>query len=1039
MHVEYRVFGPLEVLIDGRHLDLGGHRQQIVLASLVLEAGRAVPVGRLMIAVYGDRPPTSARAQVQICVSGLRRLLAAPGRPQSIITRNQSYILDPAGCDIDLLTYERLLGKAREAAGAGRRDDAVTSYREALKLWRGGAALEGLDSALLRSVADRFAERRLTVNDDCIELELDLGRHRDVIAELTGLIAAHPLRERLRGQLMVALYRSGRQAEALDAYRMARQTLIDELGLEPCEWLQSLERSILTSDPALSAAGGSLATVIAAPADPEPADPSAVQPVPVASPAPAGPVLLPPTEDDLPAPISTAPCMLPTDIADFTGRKKQVGDIQRHLALAAENPGQLAVPVIAIVGKPGIGKTTLGVHVSRRLMPQYPDGQLFADLHGWASRLVSPMQILERFLRTLGVPGGSIPDGLEERAEMYRGLLSDRRVLVVLDNVGNEAQVLPLLPGSPRTAVIVTSRSRLGGLPGAIHIDIDVFDPQQSIELLSRIAGNGRVQAETKAAENLAELCGQLPLALRIAGARLSARPHWTVEQLAGRLENESRRLDELKHGAIGIRVSISMTYDNISADARRLFRLLAVMDWLVFSGWVSAALLDVPLDDAQDLLDDLADAQLVEITGTESGMHSQYRFHDLIRVFARERLAAEEPVADRNAALERVLGALLFLAEEAHRQLHGNENLQVHSQAERWKLPRHTAVQLIREPMNWFERERQSLVAAVRQAAKIGAVELCWDLAVTAVTVFESRVYLNDWRDTHQVALTAVRQAGDRHGQAVILYSIGSLAIVEKRFADARRSLDEAAELFHAVDDAQGSALVSRNIAYLERMDGNLVEAARRYERALVVLRNGGDLAAAAYVLHNMAQVELERGDTDSAKDLLPQALELSRRAGSRRIEAQVLHRLGDAHLQADEPEEAAAAFGEALAAVRDLGDPIGEAYALHGIAVAHLRGGDYTEAGTALHRAQSLASSTGERLVEARIAFSLGELALACGKPAQAVVHLHRALGLFRAIQTPVFEARVLEVLTEAYAAASGDQAAVDQAAAADEPRRR
>ncbi|GLW33563.1 AfsR/SARP family transcriptional regulator [Actinoplanes regularis] len=1039
MQVEYRVFGPLEVLIDGRHLELGGHRQQIVLASLLLEAGRAVPVGRLMAAVYGDHPPTSARVQVQICVSGLRRLLVVPGRPHCIITRNQSYVLDPVGCDIDLLTYERLLGEAREAAAAGRRDDAVTSYREALQLWRGGTALEGLDSTLLRSAADQLAEQRLTVYEDCIELELDLGRHRDVIAELTGLIAAHPLRERLRGQLMVALYRSGRQAEALDAYRMARQTLIDELGLEPCEWLQSLERSILTSDPALSLADDPFVTVVSR-AGPEPStDPSAAPPVPVTGPAStAGSSLFLPAENDLPALAAAAPCMLPTDIADFTGRQEEIDEIQLHLARAAENPGQLAVPVIAIVGKPGIGKTTLGVHVSRRLMPQYPGGQLFADLHGRASRLVSPMQILERFLRTLGVPGGSIPDGLEERAEMYRGLLSDRRVLVVLDNVGNEAQVLPLLPGNPRTAVIVTSRSRLGGLPGAIHVDVEVFDPRHSIELLSRIAGNGRVQAETEAAESLANLCGQLPLALRIAGARLSARPHWTVEQLARRLENESRRLDELKHGAMGIRVSISMTYDNISADARRLFRLLAVLDCLVFSGWVGAALLDVPLEDAQDLLDDLADAQLVEITGTESGMHSHYRFHDLIRVFARERLATEEPVADRNAALERALGALLFLAEEAHRRLHGDENLQVHSQAQRWELPRDTAQQLIREPMNWFEWERQSLVAAVRQAARIGAVQLCWDLAVTAVTIFESRVYLNDWRETHKVALTAVRQAGDRRGQAVILYSTGSLAIVEKRFADARQSLDEAAELFHAVDDAQGSALVSHNIAYLERMDGNLGEAARRYESALAVLRNGGDLAAAAYVLHNMAQVELERGDTDSAKDMLPQALELSRRAGSRRIEAQVLHRLGDAHLQADEPEEAAVAFGEALAAVHDLGDPIGEAYALHGIAVAHLRGGDYTEAGTALNRAQLLARSNGERLVEARIAFSLGELALACGKPTQAVMHLHRALGLFRGIQAPVFEARVLEMLTEAYAAAGGDQAVIDPVVTLDEAQR-
>lgn len=1019
--MEFRVLGPLEVVIDGKRLDLGGHRQQIVLASLVLEPGRVVSVGRLMTAIYGEQLPSSARVQVQICVSALRRLLAACGRPNAIVTRNQGYVLELIEADVDLQRYDRLLGEARIAGNAGRKDESVAHYREALRMWRGNA-LEGLDSGLLRMTADRFAERRLTVNEDCIEYELDLGRHRDVIAELAGLVTAHPLRERLRGQLMLALYRSGRQAEALDAYRVARRVLIDELGLEPSEWLQELERSILTSDSGLSVPPAPELIVSTAP--PAPAPVSAItavpQPVPVptvsTAPAPAGPV-----EAADPA-AAAVPRMLPTDIADFTGRVKQIDEIQVQLAKAAGNPMQLAVPVIVVAGKPGIGKTTLSVHVSHRLAARYPDGQLFADLHGPASRRVSPMQVLERFLRALGVHGASIPDGLEERAEMYRGLLSDRRVLVVLDNAGSEAHVLPLLPGNPRTAVIITSRSRLGGLPGAVHVEVDVFDSQQSIELLSRIAGSGRVQTETEAAADLADLCGQLPLALRIAGARLSARPHWTVEQLADRLENESRRLDELKHGVMGIRVSISLTYDNISEDARRLFRLLAVLDFPVFSGWVGAALLDQPLTDAQDLLDDLADAQLVEITSTEYGRHSQYRFHDLIRVFARERLAAEEALADRNAALERALGALLFLAEEAHRQLHGNDNLQVHSRAQRWPIPPGLVAKLVREPLTWFERERQALVAAVQQAAKVGFVELCWDLAVTAVTLFESRVYINDWRDTHKVALAAARQADDLRGQAVMLYSIGSLGIVEKRFGDARRNLEEAAELFHTVGNEQGVALVSRNIAYLERMDGNLAEAARRYEWALSVLRSGGDLAAAAYVLHSMAQVELERGDTDSAKRMLPQALELSRQAGSRRIEAQVLHRLGDAHLQAGEPAAAAAAFGEALAAVHDLGDPIGEAYALHGLGLAHLRGGDYTEAGTALTSAHLLANSNGERLVEARVAFSLGELALACGKPSQAVVHLHRALSLFRGIQAPLFESRVLTMLTEAYAAAGG-----------------
>lgn len=1016
--MELRVLGPLEVLTDGLRLDLGGQRQQIVLASLTLEPGRVVSVGRLMTAVYGERLPGSARAQVQICVSALRRLLAAHGRPDAIATRHQGYALEIPDDEVDLQRYDELVAAARAAGKSGSREEAIAAYRQALRMWR-GAALDGLDSALLQTVADRLAERRLTANEDCIEFELDLGRHRDLIAELTGLVAAHPLRERLRGQLMLALYRSGRQAEALESYRSARRALIDELGLEPSEWLQQLERSILSSDAELSV--------------PAPAEPVTVAPVAVDE--PLGTSLLPeavPTITAIPAvpagegaeTTGSVPKMLPTDIADFTGRAKQIDEIKAHLDLAADNPAQLAVPVVVLAGKPGIGKTTLCVHTAHLESWRYPDGQLFADLHGDASHRVGPMQILERFLRTLGVPGASVPDGLEERAEVYRALLSDRRVLVVLDNVASEAQVLPLMPGNPHTAVMVTSRRRLGGLPGAVHVEVDVFESEQSVELLSRIAGDRRVEAEAAAAADLAALCGQLPLALRIAGARLSARPHWTVEQLADRLENESRRLDELKHGALGIRVSISLTYDNLSDDARRLFRLLAVLDFPHFSGWVGAALMDVPLADAQDLLDDLVDAQLLEISGDEAGTCAQYRFHDLIRVFARERLATEDTVAERNASLGRVLGALLFLAEEAHRRLHGSENLQLHSDAPRWQLAERSVNRLIGDSMAWFERERRTLVAAVGQAAKLGLVSLCWDIAITAVTLFESRVYLNDWRDTHKVALAATRTGGDHRGQAVMLYSTGSLCIVEKKFDDARRHLEEAAELFQSLGDSQGAALVSRNIGYLDRMAGNLDEAARRYEMALEVLRSGGDLAAAAYVLHSMAQIELERGDADSAKGMLPQALALSRRVGSRRIEAQVLHRMGDAHLQAGEPAEAVAAFGEALAAVHDLGDPIGEAYALHGLGMAHLRGGDYTEAGSALSSAQRLATSNGERLIEARIESSLGELALALGKPPQAVVHLHRALGLFRGIQAPLFEAKVLAMLSEAYAAAGGTE---------------
>jgi DNA-binding SARP family transcriptional activator len=1043
--VEVRILGPLEVLVDGRRLDLGGHRQQIVLASLALEANRVVPVGRLMEAIYGDDLPSTSRAQVQICVSALRRLFNTHDHPDTIVTRSQGYLLRVAEGDLDLDRFAGLVEGGRRARTAQHFDEAVRHGRDALSLWR-GIALYGLESRLVQSAANRLDERRITLNEDCVELELDLGRHRDLIPELSDLVDQHPLRERLRGQLMLALYRSGRQAEALDVYRRARRTMIDELGLEPNQWLQQLEHAILTSDEDLDVAvlpvPVSLVPVSPAPVSPAPMLPVPVLPVPVLPvpvlPVPVSPaltvvaavedvplgVITPPAAAAPAEPVvpATVPCLLPTDIADFTGRAKQIDVIEQQLLMAAESPTQFAVPIVVAAGKPGIGKTTLAVHVSHRAAVRYPDGQLFADMHGRGPQRVGPMQVLERFLRTLGVPGTAMPDVLEERAELYRDLLSDRRMLIVLDNVAGESQVLPLLPGTPHSAVLVTSRSRLAGLPGAIHLDVDVFTEEHSLELLAHVAGPERIEQEPEAAAQLAYLCGNLPLALRIAGARLSARQHWTVEHLVERLDNEARRLDELKHSGMGIRASISLTYDSLTEESRRLFRRLAVLDVPSFSGWVSAALLDEPVMEAQDLLDDLAEAQLVECTSMGPGQVPQYRFHDLIRVFARERLAAEETVADRNAALGRVLGALLFLAEAAHCGLHGGAYFTLSSDAPRWPLPDRLTGQLVTHPLNWFERERHSLVAGVRQAAQAGFTELCWTLAHTAVTLFEPRIYLNDWRETHRIAFAASKSAGDERGQAAMLYSSGSLSLAEQRFDEARRDLESAGSMFRDLGDEQGLALVTRNIAFADRIRGDLPAATGRYEYALECFRRSGDLGAAAYVLHSLAQVHTERGDPHEALSILPEALAMSRSARSRRVEAQVLHRIGDTYLNTGDPLAAASAFAEALAVVQDIGDKVGEAYALHGLGVAHMNAGDLTASETALQSALGLASTAGERLIEARVSLALGELALERAVATQAVVHLHRALGLFRGIRAPKFEQRVLTKLTEAYVAAGG-----------------
>ncbi|MEU4832226.1 BTAD domain-containing putative transcriptional regulator [Streptosporangium sp. NPDC023615] len=1008
--MEYRILGPLEVVAGAQRLDLGAPRQQVVLSCLLLEANRMVTIGRLTEAIYGEDLPSTSRAQVQICISSLRRLFAANGGLDVIATHPQGYTLRIVEGQLDSQNFEGLLSQARQAREDHRAEEAVRLYRDALALWR-GPALDGQESRLVQAAVGRLTERRINANEDCVELELELGRHHELVGELSELVEEHPLRERLRGQLMLALYRSGRQAEALTVYRRARQTMIDELGIEPNESLQQLEYAILTSDESLES-----------PARQRQQHQQERQQEQQRRPRQQGHA----ETRGAPAAHRTVPRLLPTDIADFTGRIKLVEAIRRQLTFAAEDRQRLAVPVIAVVGKPGIGKSTIAVHVSHSVAGRYEDGQLYADLHGGESHPLGSGQVLERFLRALGVPGNAIPDGVDERAEMYRALLAGRRMLIVLDDARSESQVLPLLPGNPEAAVIITSRSRLAGLAGAAHLDVGLFDSDQSVDLLARIAGVERVQAERESAAELAGLCGHLPLALRIAGARLAARPHWTIDQLVGRLEDETRRLDELKHGDLGIRASISLTYESVSEDARRLFRRLAILESRHFSGWMAAALLDCHPSDAQDLLDDLADSQLVETTDAGYGVHSQYRFHDLIHVFARERLAGEEAVADRNAALERVLGGLLFLTGEAHRREYGGDYVQVHSDAPRWPLPDRLVEKLVMAPLPWYERERLTLVSGIRQAAQAGFVELCWDLAISAVTLFESRIYFDDWRETHQVALSAARQAGDRRGQAAMLYSIGSLYIAEQRFGDARRDFESAAELFGEAGDDLGVALVIRNIAFLDRMSGRLDDAVERYERALGIFRGTGDQVASAYVLHSMAQIRLDCEDLEEARRLLAEALNLSRVGGSRRVEAQVLHRLGETYLRLEEFASAAEVFEQTLTTVRNIGDPTGEAYALHGLGVTRLRQGDFQGAEVTLHQALEVATTGGERLAEARIVLGLGELALAVDQTEQAIGRLHQALGLFHKIDAPLHQMRVLVMLSGAYTAVGEPAAA-------------
>ena len=991
--MEFRILGPLEIVDGPERLDLGGPRQQIAVAAFLLSANRLVTMDRLLEAIYGEELPPTCRSQAQISVSLLRRMFAAHSDTPVISTHPQGYVMQVADGELDAQRFEELVAAGRAARDELQLKEAVAKYRDGLRLWRGDA-LTGIDSQLIRAAAGRLDEERITVNEDRIKLELDLGRHYELVGELYELVDQYPLRERLRGQLMLALYRCGRTAEALSVYRDTRQVLISELGLEPGERLQQLEHAILTSDSSL---------------DPPPETINLLQPV-----------------------SGRAPNMLTTDIADFTGRTDQIEQISRHvIGSAEEGAARLAIPIVVIIGKGGVGKTSLAVHGAHAVAGLFPGGQLFADLHGGSSHPVSPMQVLERFLRALGVPSAQIPDGLDERAEAYRSLLADRKVLVVLDDATSETQVTPLLPGGGLAAVIITSRGRLAGLAGAAHIELDIFDADKSLDLLERIVGTERVQSQRQAAQALAGHCGHLPLALRIAGARLSAHPHWSVQQLADRLADETHRLDELKHGDTAIRRSMWLSYESATEDARRLFRRLALLDMPAFSRWLTAPLLDQPLADAEDLLDELVTTQLVETTGTRVGIYCQYNLHELIRLFARERLADEEPPAQRKAALERALGALLYLAERAHSRYYGGDYVRVPSVDVSSPMPEQRVELLVRDPLAWYERERGGLISGVRQAAQAGLVDLCWSLAFSAVTLFESRAYLDDWEETHAIALEATRKARNRRGQATMLYSIASLDMERQRFDAARQGFTEARQLFQDIGDEQGIGLVTRHLAYIDLLSGEFAEASRRYQEALTIFERTGDHVASAYVLQNLAQVKLEVNEIDDAKELLSDALRLSRSVRCARVETQVLHRIGEAHLLAGELTRAIEVFNDALAGIREVGDPIGEAYVLQGIGVARVRLGEFGQARKVLQLAMRLAEMAGERMARARALLGLSELAAVSGNPEQAGAAAREASESFHAMGAPSYQVRALTLLSQAQADL-GDAVAAEATAA-------
>lgn len=961
-------------------VQVGGPRQQIVLCVLLSEPDRVVPVDRLVDAIWGEAPPATARSQVQICVSALRRGMAPDRDAHPITTDPPGYTLHlRPGDSLDLELFGSHAAVGRAAAADGRPGEAVSCMRQALALWRGepfGGL--GVGSAVLRERAVLLGELRSALLAECIELELAAGHHAEVVAELRSEVDRDPLQEHFRQLLMIALHGTGRQAEALREYRIARELMVGELGIEPGAELRRLEQSILTGD--LPSTGGDLADARV-----------------------AGPRVRP------------APRMLPAAVADFTGRGDVAVPLLAHLA-----PGpaeSLSSPVAVVMGGAGVGKTALAVHLAHRVAAGFPGGQLYADLHG-ASRYSAPEQVLERFLRALGEPANALPPDHDERVALYRQHLADRPVLICLDDVWSEDQIADLLPGGAACSVLVTSRRRLTAIPGALRVELAPFSTEDSVRLLSRVMGDGRAQEDPASAAALALSCGNLPLAMRIAAARLAARPHWTLAAMADRLACSSTPLDELRHGELAVRESVAQTYELLEEPVRRLYRLLGLLETVDFGEWVVGPLLgdvgDVAAGPSEDMLAELVEMHLLDVDVV--GGHPRYRFHELIRAFARERSSVEDATSVRRAALERVHGALLTLAEAAHRASYGGDFLVVSGPAVRHPVPDAVLRQVERAPSDWYGREIRYLTSAVLQVASLAVPALAWELALRSVVGFEAHIALAAWRETHSAALLAAREAGDELGQAAMSYSLGSLALHEQDLPAAGRLLEDAERRFVALGSAMGEALVLRNRAAMDMQQGRFDDALDRGQRALRTFTEQDDPLGRAFVLRQLAQHAVDVGRDAEAIAELEKAARICGDLGNRRMTALILHRLGETLLSRDDPDRADVVFTQVLGIVRETGDQIGEAYALLGACAVALRRGRWSEADALAVRARELTERTCERRVGARVELATGTVRLAAGQPERALEILLTARRLFRALPEPVQEAEALLFLGRA-----------------------
>jgi DNA-binding SARP family transcriptional activator/tetratricopeptide (TPR) repeat protein len=940
------VLGPVTASHDGQDLRVGQPRQQAVLGILAMGANRVISRGELIDGVWGQDPPPSAEGGIYTYVAGLRRVIE-PGRSvrgpgQVLVSSGGGYVLHLMPGQPDAVALEQYVARARQLRQGGDLTDSLAALDAGLGLWR-GTAFAGVPGPFAETERTRLAELRVATDEERADVLLALGRHEEIVPDLTALVAAHPLRERMRGQLMIALYRVGRQAEALGVFGEGRRLLAEELGIDPGTELSRIHRQVLSMDAALDSGRGE---------SPAPG-PRAER----AQHRPGG------HQTGIPV-----PAQLPLDSHGFSGRREEL----RVLHEVLPPPGPVAaatapsVGIAVISGTAGVGKTALAIRFGRAVAGSFRGGQLFVNLRG-LDPAMPPMEsgeALRFFLDSFGVPPYRIPENTLARAALYRSLVDGRKMLIVLDNASSEAQVRPLLPGSPGCLVLVTSRSQMTGLvaaEGAVPISLDVLDRDEASEMLARRLGRARTAAEPRAVGEIIDSCARLPLALSIAAGLAVGPPRRRLDELAAELRDATSRLDALAaaDAVTDARTVLSWSYNQLSVPSARMFRQLGLHPGPDISLPAATSLAGTPRPAAAAALRELASTHMVA-----ERMPARFTFHDLLRAYAVEQAERYDSAQQRREALHRVLDHYLRAAMAASMRFSPHRVPLRLGEPQPGVQPAEFSAK--DQAIAWFDAEAAVLFTLVGHAYAHGFDAHAWQISWAVAAFCARRGRLQESVASQRTALAAAERLGDRLGQAHARYELAHAQWLLEDYDAAEQNVRKALEEFRALGDRAGEAEALNGLSMTLEKRGRPAEALALALDGLRVLRAAGHRWAQGTLENTAGWMFAHLGQYAEALTHCRRALALHRESGNRGGAADALRGLGFVHRHLGHYLVSAEHYQQAAAVYREIGDALGEGQAMAGLGDMHADEGNLTAARAALFSAAAILDTVPHRLAE-------------------------------------------------------------------------